>query len=559
MRVAVGIGLLTLAATVGCRSSLDLCADGCASAGDTSQVDGSGMAGSAGSEAQGGSPSAAAGAGGDPAVCKTNDDCADELLCNGDEQCEDGACVRGSAPACEAGTTCLEGDVREPCGYAVQSPWLVLLGMERIWGLPTAELGKRKLLELGERPSSGIFVGMNGIAFAADGRRAFIDYLAEDFGEAVLELSFGRGLPDSVHNVDNLPNWGNYSKPVLSRDGARGLLSEFDTGAYFLDLSGTRAAITQLEVPVFDDYFVEYCSDNHTWLNKYPETTLYSGPLAHPTATSLGHVYDYNVELSPDARTIWIGSDRPRLVACAPDARSEALGVVADYAEFSPDSRFLLLTLPDDSTKVLSIAPSLTTTEVWSGSGVEHGYWSEGSESLVLQLESEGTSSYGYLALTEDQPALVPLALDGAASILGCGRDSCLARGPSQDDAQGPLLLQAIDGSAEPVAPWGDSATSEVVLADFERDRLLLQQTSAEGNELVLSDFTGSSGRHVFDWKSGAIFVERASDDSGLLLRVEDNIEFSNYWIVLPRSSEAEATVVPLDVPAHKAVFQPWP
>jgi hypothetical protein len=558
--LGVAASLLALAPLIGCRSSLDLCADGCASGGGAFPIDVNETSGAGGREAAGGNPNEAAGSGGAPAVCKTNDDCADGLLCNGDERCdEDGVCAAGTALACSDGTTCTEGDPREPCGYAVQSPWLVLYGSGTLWGLPTAELGKRKLLVLGERESTALYVGMNDVTFSPDGRHAFIDFLEEDFGQAVLELSFGRGTPERARTLANLPNWGIYSTPVFSPDGARGLLSEFDTGAYFLDLSASRAVASQLDVETFDEDEVAFCSDNRTWLRKGPYATLYTETLGQPTATILDHEGNDKVELSPDARTIWLGGENPRLVACAPDATSEALGVVAEYAEFSPDSRFLVLTLADGSTTMLSVTASLAATEVWSGSDVAHRFWSEGVGSLVLHLESDDTSSYGYLPLSQDKPALVPLALDGAATILGCGRDACLARGPTQDEAPGPLLLQALDANAEPVPVGDDSAAAKLLLADFEHDRLFLQRTTRQGYELVLRDFAGAPERRLFGWTSGTIEVQRASDDSGILIRVEDNIEFSNYWVALPRSAQDEVTVVPLDVQAYRAEFQPWP
>jgi hypothetical protein len=551
--VAIGASLLALAS---CRPALDLCADGCATAGDTSH--GSELGGAGGRQAAGGSPSGTAGDGGTPAVCETNVDCADDLVCNGDEQCKDHVCVPGTPLACDGGTSCSEDDPKEPCAYATPSPWLILLGNETIWGLPTAELGKRKMLELGWRKSGGLLVGMNAVAFSADGQHAFVEYLAEDFGKTFLELSFGQGVPETARPVTNLPVWGNYSTPVLSRDGERGLLSDYDLGAYSLDLSGARAAVTQLDATIDWADEVAFCSDNRTWLRAGPQTTLYAETPGQPMAVDLEHEDDYDVELSPNGRVIWLGGESQRLVACTPAAPSEPLDVAADSAEFSPDSRFLLLTLEDDSTKLLSVTESLTTTEVWSGSEVLGWHWSEGAGSLLLHLGTEDASSYAYLSLSQEQPALVTLALDGAASILSCGREACLARGPTQDDTAGPLLLQALALNAAPVV-LSDSATAEVVLADFERNRLLLQRATDQGNELTLSDFAGGPERRLFDWPSGKITVERATDDSGFYILLKDNVEFSSYWVAIPREAKGEATLLQIDVLAYDGGFQPWP
>jgi hypothetical protein len=551
--IAIGASLLALA---GCRPSLDLCADGCATAGDTSHVD---DGGAGGRQAAGGSPSATAGDGGDPAVCETNVDCADDLVCNGDERCEDGVCVAGKALACDGGMTCSESDPGEPCAYATPSPWLLLLSSETIWGLPTTELGKRPMLRLGSRPSSGLLVGMNDVAFAPGGQHALVEFLAEDFGKTVLELSFGRGIPDAARPVANLPIWGSYSTPVFSPDGSRALLADYDVGTYLLDLSGTRAQVAPIDAPIdwVDD--VAFCSDSRTWLRIGDQTALYAETSGQPKAIDLEHNEEYDVRLSPDARMIWLGGESQRLVACAPDARSEALGVLADKAEFSPDSRFLLLTLADGSTKLLSVTESLTTTEVWSGSDVLDWTWSEGAGSLLLHFEADVTTSYGYLALSREQPELVTLALDGAASILGCGRDACLARGPTQDDTQGPLLLQPLEANAAPIVLGNDSSMAEVVLADFEHDRLLLQRVAAEGNELVLTDFAGAPERRLFEWKGGKITLRIPGDDSGIQIGIQDNVEFSNYWATLPQKAGDAAQVIQLDPVAYSAGFQPWP
>ncbi|HEX2874931.1 MAG TPA: WD40 repeat domain-containing protein [Polyangiaceae bacterium] len=550
--------MLALAPLASCRAALDLCADGCASAGETSQASVNATDGAGGRDAAGGSPSEAAGNGGAPAICETNDDCADDLICNGDEQCEDNLCVPGTPLTCDAGTSCSEGDPQEPCGFATPSPWLILLGSETIWGLPTAELGKRQLLELGWRKSDGLLVGMNAVTFSANGQHAFVEYLAEDFGQTFLELSFGKGVPKSARPVANLPTWGQYSALEFSPDGRRVLLFDYDLGGYSLDLSGARATVAQLDARIDWGDEVAFCSDNRTWLRVGIRATLYAEASGQPMAVDLEHKDDYDVELSPDGRVIWLGGESQRLVACGPAAQSEALGVHAERAEFSPDSRFLLLTSEEGPAKLLSVTESLTTTEVWSGSGVLDWHWSEGAGSLLLHWGSEDASSYGYVSLSQEQPALVTLALDGAASILSCGREACLARGPAQDDSAGPLVLQALQANAEPVVLGDDSTTAEVVLADFERNRLLLQRTTAQGNELTLSDFAGAPERRLFDWPSGKITVERATDDSGFYIRVKDNVEFSNYWVTIPREANDEATLLPLDVLAYFGTFQPW-
>lgn len=551
---ALALVLVTLA---GCRSSLELCADGCGGAGSSPPVDATtGGAGRDSTESD-----AAAGEAGTSAVdCATDDDCADDLRCNGDERCEAGACREGVPLMCDAGTVCDETDPQELCAFAVRSPWLLLVGYEKVWGLPTAELGKRELMTLGERASTDLFVGLDTIEFSPSGRHAFITFMAPDFGEELLELGFSRGIPAPLHDVSNLPNWGTYSDPVFSPDGARALVSEYDSGVYLLDLSGSSARPSALNVATFNAYDVAFCSDSRTWLRKGPQTTLYvPTDDGEPLANDLAHYDDYDVELSADARKIWLGGEDPRLVACSADATARALGTVADDASFSPDSRWLLLSLADGSATVSSVAESLETAEVWAGLDVVSWVWSPDGNAIALKMSSDEGASYGYLDLTQAEPVLHPFALDGRADLLGCGTRGCLAQIPEELDPARPLFFQRFDRGVKPLRLGDDLAPLSVALADFEHDRLVLQRSQSQGNELTLTDFQGAPERHLFDWARGSVVVHPASDDSGVEIGVRDEIEISNFWVTFPKTAKDAPNVVSLDAPGAKVLFQPWP
>jgi hypothetical protein len=551
--------LLVLLTAVGCRSELHLCGQGCGGAGEGASAE---AGGADGGGAGGTDLAEAAGAGGrSPGGCGTDRDCADGSVCNGDERCDAGRCGLGLSLECDSGTVCTETGDRERCVYEHRSPWLLLLTTGKILGLPTAELGKRPLLTLGERTSNGLLVGMNTVSFSSGGQHALVEFLAQDLGQELLSLSFDRGIPEPARGFPNLPNWGRFSDVIFSRDGQRGLISEQYSGTYLLDLSGANAKSALLDVPQFYDYDgVAFCSDNYSWLRAGPQTTLYTLADGQPVSSDLGHEYDYDVELSLDARKIWLGGDSPRLVDCAPGATSQPLGIVADSAEFSPDSRWLLLSLADGSTRLLSVAASLVATEAWSGAGVTEWVWSDDAASLLLRTQTDVASSYGYFDLSETQPVLRTLALAGDASILGCGSHGCLASSSDQARPAQALLFQAFDAEAKPSVVGGDAAEpASVVLADFARNRLVLQRSNPLGNELRLTDFTGAAERHLFDWVAGSVEVALASDDSGVLIRVKDNIEFSNFWVAFPATADDEPTVVTLDVPAYRSEFQPWP
>src|SRR3954452_21055446 len=55
--------------------------------------------------------------------CATQEDCADAFACNGDERCEGGRCVAGSAPDCDDGDRCtLDGCSEGPgCVHAASA------------------------------------------------------------------------------------------------------------------------------------------------------------------------------------------------------------------------------------------------------------------------------------------------------------------------------------------------------------------------------------------------------------------------------------------------------
>lgn len=557
---AIGLGSALLLPLAGCRSSLDLCADGCSASGESSHDDAHDSGGASGRDTGGSDANERAGAAGTPAGCETDRDCDDGLSCNGDERCQAGACRPGTPLVCEGGTTCDEADPENACVYATASPWLVLLSNDKVLGLPTAELANRQLLTLGERASNGQFEGLSAITFSPSGRHALFEYAEQDFGEEMLELGFTRGMPGPLHDLTNLPNWGTYSEPVFSHDGAYALLSEYDSGAYLIDLSGAKAASSPLNVPVFRAEEVAFCSNNHTWLRKGSPTVLYTLTDGQPAANDLGHDDDYDVQVSPDARKIWLGGDTQRLVACSEETLSQPLGFVAQNASFSPDSRWLLLSLEDGSTKLLSVAESLETTEVWSGVGVVDSTWANGSGSLLLRQSSDVVSRYGYFDLSEKVPALKALPLDARATTLGCGQRGCLAQISEDDDPLRPLLFQPFDASSAPSSIGSDpTRLATVMLADFERGRLMLQRATATGNELTLTDFAGTPERHLFDWRKGSAYVEQASDGTGIAIRVEDDFEFSNFWVAFPTKVEQDPDIVSLGTPAFQARFQPWP
>jgi len=558
-RLALLLGVLGGA----CRPHVAVCDGDC----DDALTPASSNGGAAGagdddslSDERGGSGSSEAGApaaGAPSAECQRARDCDDGIFCNGDEGCLDGACVPGTEVACDDGTTCVEREAEAACVYAEPSPWLLLLTNREIKGLPTAEMGKRPLLTLGERPTDNIFVGYNDVTFSPDGAHALIDYLLPDFGQQVLELSFGDGVPKAAEGVKNLPNWGSYSVPTFSYDGKRALLYEGGSGAYALDLSQPVAVPSSLPLPFFYGWEISFCQSPNEWLIGSTPATLYSleSGEVHPTEVG-GEV----VAVSPDGQKVWLRGEDPRLASCSARPELGPLGLPDGDGSWSPDSRWLLVKLDDYSAKLFSVSDTLETTEVWSTEGLDSYSWATDGRALLVHRDEDPEAPFVYLDLTVEAPLEQELALPDDARIDYCEADGCLVFVPRADETLD-LLWQPFSTHVAPtILTTQLAAESDLQWADLAHDRLLLQRAADAGSKLTLADLETSSEQVVFEWPGSSLDALPAPDGSGVHLRISDDTGYSSFWLTLPMAgSDAAPSVVPLDVPAYRRAFQPWP
>jgi hypothetical protein len=180
---------------------------------------------------------------------------------------------------------------------------------------------------------------------------------------------------------------------------------------------------------------------------------------------------------------------------------------------------------------------------------------------LLVRLDGGDEPKFAYVALGGDAPVERPLDLAADASLGACGDSGCLVFVPHVADESLDLLWQPLAPNATAsVLASQLSSESALVWVDFAQDRLLLERTTASGNQLTLTDFEASPERSVFDWPGGSLDAKAASDGSGLLLQVTDDSGYTNFWLALPAAGQSvEAAAVPLDVPAYRSAFQPWP
>jgi hypothetical protein len=573
------------AAAIACRGHTSLCDPDCGSpeagpagsvaeGGAESPANGSrtthGGAGYAGNEMSvggdtneaGATPQGDGGAPGTPVLgaggasgCDDDADCRDASACNGAERCEARACVPGEPLHCDAGTTCDDDFPAEPCGFAKPSPWLLLYNHRRLWGLPTLEIGKRPLVDLGpyDDPTSNS-AGLDTLYLSPDGRRALFGLTTFDLGRSILELSFGRGIPEPLHKIANIPAWGLYTAPYFFPESQGAVIQDSNTMSYWLDFSGERAVPSPLPFLQEEAELLQVCRDRRGFLPTPDSAELVYLDGGEWRETELG---SGGKTLSPDRRLIFIAGDEARVVHCDSSAESASLGVTVTGWSWSGDSRHLFVRLPDATRKLYRVSPELTVSELWSGA-VALGDWAWSSDRSKLLLRRSGDSpSYAYLDLSEASPVLHELGLPGIAQEPMCGGDGCLALIEEQPGAGSQLVFQPFD-SARKLVPLASSPTPDWSMrsTDLERHRIVLERSTGEGErELRLLDFGQEpvSDRSICAWDAEENpWVLVASDDSGVVV---GGIDQGWRWFSL---IEADAPPVTLDVPAYVAWFQPW-
>jgi hypothetical protein len=555
-----------MASAASCRSYEEVCDE------TTCRDDAAGgYAGAPGSDE--GEPSGAAGAAPEP-ECRRDGDCANEYACDGVERCVSGRCEEGEALQCDHGTSCVEA-ARERCVYEVPSPWLLVTGTESLRGLPVAELGKRELITLAERPREQVLQGFERVFWPADGKVAVVRSFEREFGYRLELLRFGTGVPGPIVPLPDVPNWGDfYEAPRFSRDSTRALVVDGYGGVYLVDL--TQAATpTRLVAPPNAVARVEFCSDSTSWLQQASDTSLWAQARLADGAIDTRQLAGSWPSLSPDGR--WVALELVdeedetigvQLLACAADSWS------VDYPEarsasFSSDSQLLLLQLTGGPVKVLSLENPRDPVEIWSdpeASDWEEPHFSTGAQgTVVAYLKGEDDSLRfvdpwtGAEVPDRELPPNTALAASGTSSLLlwsnttsGAPRDllwhSLTPNVPS--------VLVLSDPNDEATEIWSCPPAPDAVL-------LGRRLPGAEQTELMFLRFDGERAElgqlETLMTVQGAISsVIWAIDGSGAAIGTQGAlIDNTLYW--LPWSAEGPGEPVEIAEKALTVEFQPWP
>jgi len=546
---ALGTGLLLFALTGGCREHSGVCGGGaCEQTLGTSGTGGS-AAGAAG-ESQG----AEAGQGGAAAECASDLECQDSGVCNGTEQCRSGSCVPGPKLVCEHGMLCRE-DAAAPCFYETPSPWTVFLAPDRLFGLPTAELGHRPLALLGEAEglTDSLWAGFAWPTFSPDGRHLLISFSPSQSGEKLFELELGDGLP-AFRAVPELPSPGFFSRPDFTLDSSHALISDDFSGAYLLELSGTNIwRISERWGSALGEH--RFCGSSKRWVSSGASSHVGQLVAADVVETPLGPGPSL---ASPDQRyVLWEAGDAaPALIDCLDLDERTGLGRGSSSFAFSPTTEHLALVDADGIFRLLSLDDPSAPVEVWSGADVwgSPGFTADGKFAVLEQGES-----YVSLALAGAEPASATmLDLSGYVAIEQIAPQGVLAWVDSEDFTTKQLKWAGHDGAVARLLTT-EASTSELLDSDLERGTALLTRLVDDHQELLLLRFDAVdySEQLLYSYQ-GNIDIKLATDRSGLSLTLREQGQLTTGWLRFP-SSDSEPMLEPLGSSIYDAVFQPWP
>jgi hypothetical protein len=162
------VAVVGLSSWLGCSDQTSAPSGGGTDAGGTSGAT-SGASGKSGALGAGGAramhaageggveegPNSDAGAAGDGLThCNSDTECSDDLRCNGEESCVDGACRAGTPSACSNEAKCVEDARLAPCAYPDASPWLAYVadedtpGLEELYAVKESLIGVQQPIKL---------------------------------------------------------------------------------------------------------------------------------------------------------------------------------------------------------------------------------------------------------------------------------------------------------------------------------------------------------------------------------------------------------------------------
>jgi hypothetical protein len=518
-------------------------------------------------------PGGAAGAEPEPEPepeCRRDRDCANDSLCDGAERCVSGTCEGGSALDCAHGTACVEsGDER--CVYEAPSPWLLVTATDSLRGLPVAELGKRELITLVDRPREEILHGFDRVFWPADGKVALVRSLEREFGYRLELLRFRAGVPGPIEPLPDVPTWGDFDEaPDISSDSTRALVLDGYGGVYLVDLT-EAATPTRLIAPPDALISASFCNDSSSWLQLSREEYVWSqASLSDGEITTRELGYGSPV-ISPDlslvAMELQDEDDETfavELTSCSAGDWSVDLPGTTNAA-FSDDAQLLLLQLAGGGVKVVSLEDPSAPVEIWSD--LDANDWEEPSfvsgahGTLVRYLKGEEQTLRLVDPLTgTDEPSLelpsgAVVAASGASSLLLWSNDYV---GEPRD-----LIWHSLTPNVPSVVVLSDpnDDVSEVMRCPTPDAVLVARRLpEAQETELFLLHFDGELGEleHVATFPGAISSWSWASDDVGAAVATQ-GVLIDNDLFWLPWSEEGPGTAIQIADRALSVGFQPWP
>lgn len=551
----VSWGWLLVAATcvvVSCRSYHHLCDE---------PTCGGGEAGAGGERASAG----AAGAVASTAECQYDVECTNGSICDGAEHCVQGICEHGVALVCEHGASCVESGP-ERCVYESPSQWLLIASHERLRGLPVAELGKRDLVTLLNRPRTAPLAGFERLLWSPDGKVLVARSLEGDSVYSLELLRFGAGLPGPPQLLAEVPAQGYFEAPAFSFDSKRALIVDHHSGTYLVDLAEAPAP-TRLVAPLDAVRQASFCGDSSSWVQQLL-------PASRWALATLGKEEIATRDLGPASPRFSRGGSL--LAFDLIDERQAIAGVElrgcsgSDWsayfphtsgAVFSDDSKLLLLQSAAGGLRVMSLADPQAPFELWSeplAKPADGATFLPGEQRLLFSYAAAEESPTLHLVDLETgaESRAVSLGLPGSAEPVATGALAMLAWSNGAAGEPRHLLWQSLEPSAPPIVVLSDPTPKDTKVFAFAPDAsaVLLARRSPEGASTTFSVLRFDVERAELAAPDplttfpAATSVVWAADGSGMIVTTQNGSFASNvYWLPWSNGGFLEPTLLASD------------
>jgi hypothetical protein len=450
---------------------------------------------------------------------------------------------------------CTEG-AKSSC--QATSPWAFFHTHRALLGLPTAELGRRPLVTLGEIEGDlhPVWSGFERLGLSPDGSHLLLKHYSNGSSNRLFDVKLGDGIP-ILRPVPEVPHPAILGYPEFTRDGRSALITDLYSGAYWIDLlAGTTVRVSDRWGDAQDNF--EPCGTN-SWVS--------SGWTSSGLPSRFGHLTKDGVEeitlgtgsasVSPDQRYVfWHANDeRAVLIDCLDIDKRTDVGASLWTPGWSPSSRHFSLDDADGMFRLFAIDDAGSITELWSAPNVDTSEWSEEGDHLtVVSDDSWFSLAVSRNAVSSPQE----LKLVGSPQTLENDANGVLAWVTAEDGSSQDLVVADHGGGAkvlledQPLETWLD--------ADWTRNRAFLQRPVDDREELVVVTFdeAGPHERQLFTYR-GDLFVDLASDGSGLVLILNSEGVVTTSWLSLPSGSEASpAEPITLGEGIYDVTFEPW-